>query len=191
MQLSPKKYVAPAAAFLIGALAMTAIPAAFAQSTNTIYGCTRPITGLLRIIGANDHCGPAETPISWTSGGGNAPGPVTVGGGLTGKWQGMYVSPVGSCNVGNFPIEAVFVQDSQNNLTGSFGMDTSNTGYIAGQSILGSVAGTQVEVRFSGQLLQGTLTDQNHINGTVSFPNNPGCGAVPVTWSIERNPLLP
>ncbi len=49
--------------FLLGALSM--IVFAHGGNTNFVHGCIRPLTGLLRIIGADDNCGPNETPLDW------------------------------------------------------------------------------------------------------------------------------
>ena len=57
--------------FTLGYIFRGILPLVLAHGgdTNLIHGCIRPLTGLLRIIGASDTCGTNETPLDWNKSG--------------------------------------------------------------------------------------------------------------------------
>jgi uncharacterized protein YjbI with pentapeptide repeats len=56
------------AGLVLGLLFQPAISiiSAHGGDTSLVHGCVRPISGLLRIIGANDTCGTNETALDWS-----------------------------------------------------------------------------------------------------------------------------
>lgn len=60
-----------------------------------IHGCIRPITGLLRIVGANDTCGQNETAVDWDQNAGS--------GGSIGTFGGYTTDQLVDINLGHEP----------------------------------------------------------------------------------------
>jgi len=187
------------------ALGLCLVFVVFAQSSNTIQGCYSNGNGSLRRVNSPSDCNNSETAISWNitgpqglqgpAGPSGPQGPPGTGlGVLTGRWVGT-VNGVGTqyCGPGNPPWDSltiVFVQDTHGNLSGTSDRSCSPDSALP---VLGKFTGSSLNfLAAGGVVFEGTVIDQNHMNGSLKL-NNPA-GGPPIftgTWSIERLPLNP
>ena len=79
MKNTLKKNLLVALLIMVGMIGSSLITYTFAHGgdTNLIHGCVRKITGVLRVVGANDTCLPTETALDWNIQG--PPGPAGGG----------------------------------------------------------------------------------------------------------------
>ncbi len=190
-------------AFIAGSFVslITTLAIAHGGDTNLIHACVRnntliPAAPNIRIVGANDNCNTNETALDWTkiaTGGGSSETPVSVGGGMSGRWDGTITMPEGLCSPGGtYPVRFIFTQDSDGNLTGAIrtGDPTVGGNFLystAAISGLVSQANFEIEGGATSHLFSGNITDINNISGTV-YPGDP-TQCQQGTWSAQREPL--
>jgi len=115
-------------------------------------------------------------------------GNVTVGGGVTGRWEGEASNDTAfQCGFsGPPPFFLVFVEDSNGNLTGA--IDSINVPFQRAclvEAILGKREGQSISFAALQTQFTGTMLDANNITGT--FISLRGSG----TWSVQRVPPIP
>jgi hypothetical protein len=170
--------------------------------TNLVHACVRNNTILpgaanIRIVGANTNCNSNETALDWpkTAGSGSSETPVSVGGGMSGRWDGTITMPAGLCSPGGtYDVRFVLVQDSDGNLTGALrtGDATQGVGFLYASSALTGLVNTssfEIEGGATSHQFSGNIVNTNNINGTV-YPGDPSqCDSG--TFSAQRVPLVP
>ena len=190
MYIPKKMFVA---VLIIGVIA-SAITYAFAQGgdENLIHSCVNKSNGTIKIVSSDEECGNNWYSLVWSSDSSADDGPVTVGGGVTGRWEGTYTIPAAPapCVAGTFIFVSALVQDSEGNITGSFRTDRGVGHLHVATAVLGGMDQMQIELYLGSSSLEmvGTVQNVNTMTGTVTDINNP----CPVgTWDAQRIPPVP
>jgi hypothetical protein len=214
------KFLLVGVGFVVGVLAFgtAKFVSAHGGDLALIHACVRNSNGNIRIVGATTACDSNETALDWNlqgiqgpagpQGPAGSPGPsgppgtsnetpISVGGGLSGRWEGtINFTSDPDCNPFDpNPIKAVLVEDSADNLSGTFGFQqiTSDppeepriTDYTA---LIGKASEPQIEFlsKDSQWAYTGTVQDQNTIGGIITI----GISACTPSWSMQRVPALP
>ena len=121
-------------------------------------------------------------------------GPVSVGGGVTGRWDGVFYDTANGLAYGS---TAVLAETSTRDITGSFRILTQNGGPASGgyrsDAVLGARSGSQISFDVgssTGVFLKGSVQGVNNMAGAASYdPHNPNAPIVGSSSATRYRPV--
>lgn len=177
--------------FTLGYISRGILPFVLAHGgdINLIHGCIRPLTGLLRIIGATEMCGSNETALDWSKNG-------------IGEFGGFVTDQLVGMNTEGFNESLAYrnfqnANLSQSNLsqTQLDGSDFTNANFSGVSVKISSAIGANfTNVNFTGAFLNASnfqnanFTNANLTNANLSGSNMDGTIRTGIVWS---NTLCP